>query len=107
MIRLRIPILTLAVAGLAAGITSSPGQSPPAQKTFLLNVGKGQTFTDIGSDDKTKPELVENQKELGGKAVKVVFAAGDSVGDRVAKVKNWKPFSALRFDILNPGKDTV
>ncbi len=104
MIRFRIPLMLLAVGTLAVGVASSPGQAPAA-KAYLLNVGKGQTFTDIGSDDKTKPEPVE-EKELG-KALKVVFFPGDTVGDRTAKVKNWKTFAMLRFNAVNPGKDVV
>src|SRR5262245_7172584 len=96
---------------LPAAVALALGPPPPARgqapKTYLLKVGKGQTFTDIGSDDKTRPEPVDNQKELGGKALKVVFAAGDTVGDRAARVTSWKPFTALRFDALNPGKEDV
>src|SRR5262249_13064203 len=84
----------------------SPGQ-PPGSKAYLLNVGKGQSFSDIGSDDKTRPELVEEFKQLEGKALKVAFFKGDSIGDRVAKVKNWKPFTTLRVNVFNPGKDIV
>jgi hypothetical protein len=106
MIRLRTCLMLLAVAGLIATSTSTPGQ-PPSSKAYLLNVGMGQTFSDIGSDGKTKPELIEDFKELGGKALQVAFFKGDSVGDRVAKVKNWKPFATLRITIFNPGKEVV
>jgi hypothetical protein len=102
----RSPLILLAAAALVAATASSPGQAP-VSKAYLLNVGKGQTFNDIGSDDKTKPELIEDFKELGGKAVKVAFFKGDSVGDRVAKIKNWKPFATFRVNIYNPGKDPV
>ncbi|OAI52258.1 hypothetical protein AYO44_16655 [Planctomycetaceae bacterium SCGC AG-212-F19] len=100
------PLLLLAAAGLIVASAYSPGQAPTA-KAYLLNVAKGQAFNDIGSDDKTRPEAVDDFKELGGKALKVAFFKGDSVGDRVAKVKNWKPFAALRVIVFNPGKDTV
>ena len=106
MIRFRTSLLLLAAAGLIVATASAPGQ-PPASRAYLLNVSRMQTFTDIGSDDKTKPELVEDFKELAGKALKVAFFKGDSVGDRVAKVKNWKPFATLRLTVFNPGKDTV
>jgi hypothetical protein len=105
MIRFRTP-LTLAAAGLIVATASAPGQTP-ASKAYLLNVSKKQTFTDIGSGDKTKPEIVEDFKELAGKALKVAFVKGDSVGDRVAKVRNWKPFATLRLSVFNPGQDTV
>jgi hypothetical protein len=50
---------------------------------------------------------VDDQKELVGKALKVAFAAGDTVGVRTSKVSNWKPFVSLRFNVFNPSKDTV
>jgi hypothetical protein len=104
LIRPRTLLLLLALAA-AGALTSSAGQEP-ATKAYLLNVSKGQVFSEIGSDDKTRPEPVE-AKDLGGKALKVVFFSGDSVGDRVSKVKNFKPFTALRCDVLNPGKEVV
>jgi hypothetical protein len=106
VIRLRILLMLLVAAGLIVAEVSTPGQAPAA-KAYLLNVSKGQTFNDIGSDDKTRPEFVENFKGLGGKALKVAFFKGDSVGDHVAKVKNWKPFVNLRINVFNPGKGTV
>jgi hypothetical protein len=94
------------VAALVLGVAPfGPAQQTP--KAYLLNVGKGQGFTDIGSDDKTRPEPAADQKDLGGKAIKVAFSKGDSVGDRQARVKNWKPFAVLRADIFNPGTGTV
>ena len=105
MIRFRAPLMLLAAAGFIAATASMPGQAP-ASRDYLLNLNKGQTFTDIGSDDKTKPELVEDFKELGDKALKVAFFKADSVGSG-AKVKNWKPFATLCVHIFNPGKDSV
>jgi hypothetical protein len=91
-------LLSLPVAGLLlCAVTVAPGQDA-STKAILLNVNKGQLPNDIGSDDKTKPEIVENFKELkGGKALKVAFAPGDSVGMK-GGTKNWKRFAALRFD---------
>jgi hypothetical protein len=106
VIRFRTLTMLLAAAGLAVATVSTPGQAP-SSKAYLLNVGSGQTFSDIGSDDKTRPELVADFKELGGKALKVAFFKGDSVGDRVAKVKNWKPYATLRITAFNPGQDSV
>jgi hypothetical protein len=104
--RIRTPLMLLAAAGLIVVTAYTPGQTPTS-KAYLLNVTLGQTFNSIGSDDKTKPELVEDFKELGGKAVKVAFFMGDSVGDSVAKVKNWKSFTTLRVSAFNPGKENV
>jgi hypothetical protein len=81
------------------------GQAPT--KSYLLNVAKGSAFNDIGSNDKTKPELVTDMKDLGGRAWKVAFDAGDSVGIKSPPIKNWKPFETFRFDAFNPGKTDV
>jgi hypothetical protein len=98
--------LMLLAAGLIVVTASTPGQAP-ASKGYLLHVNKGQTFTSIGSDDKTRPELFEDFKGLGGKALKVAFFKGDSVGVSVARIKNWKPFTTLRVHVFSPGKSTV
>src|SRR6516164_1639589 len=95
------------VAGGIAVVTASTSGQALASKAYLLNVSKGQIFNEIGSDDKTRPEVVEDFKGLGGKAIKVAFFKGDSVGDDVAKVKSWKPFETLRIVVFNPGKDDV
>jgi hypothetical protein len=76
-------------------------------KMVLLNVTAGQVPADTGLEDKTKPEIVNDVKELGGKALKVAFAPGDSFGSRSGANQNWKKFSTFRFDAFNPGKDPV
>ena len=96
VIHFRIPLMMLAAAGLIAATASAPGQTP-ASKAYLFNVARKQTFTEIGSDDKTRPEFVGDFSGLAGKAVKVAFFKGDSVGDRVARVSNWMPFTTLRL----------
>lgn len=78
---------------------------PAAAVTYLLKVSGGQKFTEIGSDDKTKPVPVDD-KDLA-RGLKVVFARGDSVGDRVSRVKNWKPFDALHISTINPSDQPV
>jgi hypothetical protein len=92
--------------GLALGISASPGQAP-AGKAVLLDVSKGQLPPDTGQDDKTKPEIVTNVPELGGKALKVPFAPGDSFGARRSANQNWKPYAFFRFDAVNPSKAAV
>ncbi len=108
MIHFRTPVMILAVAGLGLSVAtaSAPGQTPTSE-AYVLNVSRRQTFTEIGSDDKTKPEFVEDFNELAGKAVKVAFFKGDSVGDRVARVRNWTPFATLRLSVFNPSEETV
>ncbi len=106
MIRWRTPLVLLVAIGLATVAAYAPGQAT-AMRAFLLDVNRRQTFTEIGSNNQTKPELVEEFKELSGSAIKVSFAKGDSVGDSTARVKNWKSFTALRITAFNPGKDTI
>ncbi|MBS0202745.1 MAG: hypothetical protein JSS49_07580 [Planctomycetes bacterium] len=72
----------------------------------LISPSKGQIPNDTGSDGKTKMTIVK-LTELGGDALKVVFAPGDSFGDRDSRVKNWKPFSRVKFTIHNPGEATT
>jgi hypothetical protein len=90
---------------LALGLAPTAGQAP-TQKAVLLNVAKGQLPSDTGMDDKTTPEIVDSA-ELGGKALKVPFAKGDSFGGKVGANKNWKRYAALRFDAYNPTKETI
>src|SRR5262245_10256425 len=83
-----------------------PSRPPraPGERVRLSTVGKGQVPPDTGMDDKTKPEIVEDFKELGGgKALKVPFAPGDSFGARISGASaNWKRFARFRFDVFNP-----
>ncbi len=72
----------------------------------LLSPTKDQIPTDTGSDGATKM-TIEEVADLGGKALKVVFAAGDSFGDRVPRVADWTAYKVLRFDALNPAKSDV
>jgi hypothetical protein len=92
---------------LALGLALAVGQES-SSKAILLNVSKGNLPTDTGMDDKTKPEIVENFKELGGrKALKVAFAAGDSFGARAGANKNWKRFALFRVDAFNASANPV
>src|SRR5262249_53163898 len=94
-VAIAVPLSTVAVQA----------QAPP--KSYLLNVGQGQAFNDIASDDKTKPELVTDAADLGGKAWKVAYAVGDAVGVNHPRVKNWKPFETFRLNAVNPGQADV
>lgn len=97
--------MLLATGCLALGTVLCLGQAPP-QKVELLSPNKGHIPTDTGSDGATKM-TIESHPDLTGKALKVVMAAKDSFGDRTARVKNWKPFSNLSFDAVNPGKEDI
>jgi hypothetical protein len=76
-----------------------------ARQEALLNVDEGQLPTDTGSDKTTFS--VEESTGLGGRALRVVYATGDSFGDRIAKVTDWKPFTALEFTAYNPSPQDV
>jgi len=93
-----LPVFFLALTACAANAW--------ARKEALLNVGEGQLPTDTGSDGKTT-FLIETNRELGGPALKVIYADGDSVGDRVARVKDWKQFTTLELSAFNPASHNV
>ena len=78
-----------------------------ADPAALLDVSKGQVPNDTGNGDGMTKMSITKSDELGGDALQVQFSAGDSVGDRVARVKNWKPFSHLSFDVFNPAAEDV
>ncbi|MGO9111790.1 MAG: hypothetical protein ACLP9L_21395 [Thermoguttaceae bacterium] len=72
--------IALVVAGFLL-VTACAASQVVARQEALLNVGQGQIPNDTGSDGATTM-TIEECKELGGKALKVVFAKGDSFGDR-------------------------
>jgi hypothetical protein len=90
---------------LFLSLTLALGQET-GPKMILLDVGKGQLPPDTGQDDKTRPEIIDS-KELGGKALKVAFAPGDSFGVKSGPPKNWKSFALFRFDAINLSKEPV
>jgi hypothetical protein len=97
--------IAMVVAGFLL-MTACAANRAAARQEALLNVGQGQIPNDTGSDGATTMTIVDC-KELGGKALKVVFAKDDSFGDRQARVKNWKPFVSLQFSAFNPGQEKV
>jgi len=99
--RLVVLFIDLVCITLAQFVLAEPAPSI----AYLLKVSGGQTFTDIGSDVKTKPVPVDPQ-DLS-KGLKVAFDPGDSVGDKGSKVKNWKPFETLHFAVFNPSDKPV
>jgi hypothetical protein len=103
MARCRLVVLAAVGGVLVVWLASSAGEAPGA-KAVLLNVSNGQLPPDTGLDDKTRPEIVDNFKPLGGKALKVAFAPGDSFGVRTGPAKNWKRFAFFRFDAWNASK---
>ncbi len=95
-------LLFVLLAVIACGV----GANAWARKEALLDVSEGQLPTDTGSDGKTT-FLIETNKELGGAALKVVYADGDSVGDRIARIKDWTQFTTLEFSAYNPSPQNV
>ncbi|MFO1041102.1 MAG: hypothetical protein U0941_04905 [Planctomycetaceae bacterium] len=89
-------------------VSHAYGQDSARQGSVpLISPSKGQIPNDTGSDGQSKL-TIEKQADLGpNPALKVVFAPGDSFGDRSSRVKNWKPYARLRLDVLNPASDTV
>ena len=94
------------MAGALVVVSLAAGAAAAARQEALLNVEQGQIPNDTGSDGATKM-TIEESRELGGKALKVVFASGDSLGDRMSRIKNWKPFISLQFAAYNPAPDKV
>jgi len=99
---MRLPVKTSILCATIGLVTLVIPPHANARVATLLAPSKGEVPTDVGSDDMSKVSLVE-RAELGGKALKVVRLAGDSFGDRVAKVTDWKQFVALKFSAFNPG----
>src|SRR5262249_33506416 len=88
----RLSLLLGVFACLGLSFSAAPGQAPAASKEFLFEVARGQVPGDTGMDDKTTMEIVDS-KELGGKALKVPFAKGDSFGIPKGAAKDWKKFA--------------
>lgn len=72
----------------------------------LISPSQGQVPNDTGSDGLSKL-TIEKSTELGPNSLKVVFAPGDSFGDRSSRIKNWKPYSRLTFEVMNPGTGPI
>lgn len=100
-------ILGLALLLADASCANAPADSPSSPgREALLDVARGQIPNDTGSDGATKMSI-EECEALGGKALRVVYASGDSFGDRQARVEDWSPFGSLRFDAFNSAQENV
>ena len=103
---MRLFTLAAFIAAMLVSAATS-GRCWAADQAALLDVAKGQTPDDTGNGDGQTKMSITKSDELGGKALQVQFSAGDSVGVRTARVKDWTPFSHLSFDVFNPTKDNV
>ena len=97
--------IALVVAGFLLATACAASQAIARQEA-LLNVSQSQIPNDTGGDGATTM-TIEECKELGAKALKVVFAKGDSFGDRQARIVNWKQFVSLQFNVFNPAQQKV
>jgi hypothetical protein len=108
-----LTVLSLLAAGLAAGVAyrlaGGPIERPAGVgREALLDVAEGQIPDDIGSDRVDNVKMtIEDCTDLGGKALKVVFASPDAFGDRQARVQDWRGFESLRLDAFNPGREDI
>jgi hypothetical protein len=72
-----------------------------ANRTFLLSGTKGEMPSETATDA-TVVSKVES-KDLGGTALEIKLV--DSFGQRTSRVADWTPFTTLRLDVFNPGKE--
>ena len=84
---------TVAAAGTVLSAAAAAAAKPRLQAVGLLRPSQDQLPNDTGSDKTTLS--IDQWPELGGKCLKVVYAA-DSFGQTRVKVKDWKPFLTLR-----------
>ncbi|HJN09483.1 MAG TPA: hypothetical protein QF564_12395 [Pirellulaceae bacterium] len=96
-------------ACLAALLPAFGGAVYGAERRLpLLNVSKGELPNDTALERQSKLTIEDAPRELGGKALKVVYADGDSFGmSRGASERNWKPFAAVEFSAFNPSQRNV
>ncbi len=97
------------IACVSVSLLDVAGEAPGAERrTPLLNVGQGQTPNDTALEKKSKLTIEDAPRQLGGKALKVVFADGDSFGmSRGASQRDWRPFTAVEFSAFNPSQRDV
>ena len=96
---------TLAAAGTVHTAASPAAAKPTLQAVGLFGPSQDQLPNDTGTDQSKLS--IDQRPELGGKCLKVVYACADSFGQTMVKVKDWKPFLTLQFDVLNPGKSDI
>src|SRR6185437_7090336 len=100
LLRISLPVvLTLGI--LVVHETAAAAEKP----AMLVDVAKGQKPNDTGTDQ-TKTAIVD-QPELGGRALQVDFAAGDSFGVQSPRTTDWTGFKTFQFDAFNPGAKAV
>ncbi|MFT3883743.1 MAG: hypothetical protein QM703_29450 [Gemmatales bacterium] len=86
--------------GLFILVVAFPGLLPfawaqPEARKYLLRGTQGEIPSDAG-DEATKATVGDN-KELGGKCIKVDLR--NSIGVSKSNITDWKPYTALAFDM--------
>jgi len=74
--------------------------APAVRKAKLWGFSKGILPGDVNAADVS----LEDSTELKQAALKVVFQAGGYISDYSLKIKDWSPFTKLRFQVFNPDK---
>ncbi len=92
------------LAALVCVLTVVAASNALTASATLLGVSKGQMPNDTTADPQVS---LAEQAELGGPALKVVFAQGSAFGETKPKVVDWTAFRTLKFDAFNPSKDIV
>ncbi len=97
------------IAGLSLLLADSARVvSAAEQRVPLLKVSEGKLPNDTALEKQSKLTIEDAPIELGGKALKVVFADGDSFGmSRGASERNWSRFGVVEFSAFNPSKQSV
>ncbi|HVV99054.1 MAG TPA: hypothetical protein VHB77_01870 [Planctomycetaceae bacterium] len=96
LLRISLSIaLLFGVLAVCTIATAADGRS-----ALLLDVARGQKPNDTGTEQ-TKTAIVE-QAELGGRALEVNFAPGDTFGMQSPRTTDWSTFKSLQFEAFNP-----
>ena len=74
--------------------------APAVRKAKLIAPSTGSLPSDVTRVDAS----LDESKELGQVALKATFEKGGYFGDYNLKIKDWRPFTYLRFKTFNPDK---
>jgi len=95
--------LSLAVVFAAQDCRAQAAAAPAApavRKAKLLAISTGKLPSDVNAADIS----LEDSTELKQAALKVVFQKDGYIGEYALKIRDWRPFTKLRFQVLNPDK---
>jgi len=90
--------------GVAAQPTAPAAPQPAAGKRAVLwGFTRGEMVRDSAN---VKASLAE-QAQLGGVCLKAQFAKDSFIADWALKIKDWRPFTSLKFTAFNPSDKPV